>query len=174
MCYKNVQLSQKKVQISCITIYSTINYMSIILNRPVCDSDTLLLSPAERSQKKKKTLRNWRVFTTSTKKVPLDLRGSLQNVLMEVAQHNTIQMNEHEMKSINESGCRNNREWYNSRYNPERKEICGNTMPKKERTWQSKKNNNYTSTKIMLYWLLSREQWFSFPFCVVYTCHARF
>ncbi len=72
----------------------------------------------KKKKKKKKTLRNWRVITTSTKKVPLDLhadvRGSLQNVLMEVAQHNTytiqIKQFEHEMKSINESGSRNNRE----------------------------------------------------------------
>ncbi len=71
---------------------------------------TLYCFLLQKGLKKKKNLRNWRVFTTSTKKVPLDLRGSLQNVLMEVAQHNTIQMNEHEMKSINESGCRNNRE----------------------------------------------------------------
>lgn len=29
------------------------NYVSIILNRPACDKDTLLLSPAEMCQKKK-------------------------------------------------------------------------------------------------------------------------
>ncbi len=72
------------------------NYVSIILNRPVCDKDTLLLSPAEMSKKK---LRNRWVFRTSTKKVPLDLhadvQGSLQYFLMEVAQHNTytVQIN---------------------------------------------------------------------------------